>query len=509
MNLIGAEILLLCDENFNILHRGGIIFGIDSNLDSIENLNIDFSDDLDNKKKIRIIEIGDYLELEKKYKNHINKAKFFENCVLCPSFANLHTHLEFSQNNGHLCFGNGFGAWLNSVMQNREELMGGDLQSSIDKEILNILRSGTSLIGEISSNGAELESLAQSPLRVIFFNEAIGSNPSALDFLLSNFKARFNDSLRFVGAKFRAAVAIHSPYSVHFKMLQKVLEFAAKQSKNSKTNFICSAHFLESKEEKQWLEQKSGYFAKFYENFFNSKQEPFYSSSGFLESISSNLKDNFIESKNSIFLFTHCCECEEEHFSQIAALNGRVVSCVRSNFLLCDKTLNLQKCRKAGLLPLFATDGLSSNFTLNILDEARAAFLAHSADFVGFLGDENSKKDLIALCQKASDLSAFKEILDSIESSKNITKAAHLAQEILLSISARSWEAVGLFGGVLKSGAAADFALFELDSMPYENLKNTNENQYFQNSQKDKIILNFLFKAREAKALFIAGEQIF
>lgn len=509
MNLIGAEILLLCDEKFNILYKGGVVFGADSmqnlNLDSIGNLNIDFSDNLDNKNKIRIIEIGDYLELEKKYKKHIKKAIFFENCVLCPAFANLHTHLEFSQNSGELSFGAGFGAWLNSVMKKREKLMAGDLQSSINKEISNILSSGTSLIGEISSNGAELESLAQSPLRVVFFNEAIGSNPSALDFLFSNFKARFFESLRFVGPKFRAGVAIHSPYSVHSKMLQKVLEFAAKQSKNRKTNFICSAHFLESEEEKQWLDQKSGYFAKFYENFFNSKQEPFYSSSGFLESISSSLKANLIESKNSILLFTHCCECEEEHFSQIAALNGRVVSCVRSNFLLCNKTLNLQKCRAAGLLPLFATDGLSSNFTLNILDEARAAFLAHSAEFAPFL---NSEKDSITLCQKASDLSHFKGLLDSIENSKNITNIALLAQEILLSISARSWEALGLFGGVLKLGAAADFALFELDSMLFENLKNGCKNDFSQ-SQKDKIILNFLFKAREAKALFIAGERIF
>ena len=168
MRIIGADFVALCNTEFDVLKQGGICF--DGN---------------------GILEIAPYAQLCEKYKKV--KAQFYDSCVITPSFANLHLHLEFSQNDGILHFGD-FGEWLDSVIEKREVLMNGDLQSAMQAGIRTCLKSGVGFVGAISSNGLDLEALANAPLRVLYFNEAIGSNPQVLDVLYQNFQARFKES---------------------------------------------------------------------------------------------------------------------------------------------------------------------------------------------------------------------------------------------------------------------------------------------------------------------------
>jgi cytosine/adenosine deaminase-related metal-dependent hydrolase len=87
--------------------------------------------------------------LEKLYPNAVVEERK-ENSVLYPGFINTHVHLEFSANKTTLQYGE-FMPWLNSVIENREELVG-----SCDNEVMmnackEMMHSGVTTFGAISS----------------------------------------------------------------------------------------------------------------------------------------------------------------------------------------------------------------------------------------------------------------------------------------------------------------------------------------------------------------------
>uniref|UniRef100_UPI00262E6590 amidohydrolase family protein n=1 Tax=Helicobacter rodentium TaxID=59617 RepID=UPI00262E6590 len=136
MQIIGADFVVLCDAEFRVLKRGGICF--------------------DSKE---ILAIDSYEGLCAQYKGV--PSQYFESCAITPALANLHLHLEFSQNAGLLHFGN-FGKWLDSVLENREVLMqenleGISLKTAMQQGIQECLQSGVGFVGAVSSYGYDLK----------------------------------------------------------------------------------------------------------------------------------------------------------------------------------------------------------------------------------------------------------------------------------------------------------------------------------------------------------------
>lgn len=382
MQIIGADFVVLCDEGFSVIETGGICF---------------------NAKEI--LEVGHYAELCAKYK--AVKKEYFNACVITPAFANLHLHLEFSKNEGILKFGD-FGEWLDSVLIKRESLMAEGLQNAMQQGVLECLKSGVGFVGAVSSYGEDLEILANSPLRVLYFNEVIGSSVEALDVLYQNFLVRLEDSKAKKSERFIPAVAVHSPYSVHSKLLEKVLQVTKEQ------NLPLSVHFLESYAEKQWLESSGGYFKGFYERFFEKTIHTFYSVESFLKAF------NGIEN----VYFTHCLEANVEILERIKAQKGKIITCPKSNRLLNGKYLDLQAVKNVEIPLCLGTDGKSSNDSLSLLEELRIALFAY-ADI-------------------------------PLES---------LAKELLLSVTRNAFVNTKLPLGELKAGNFSDFAVFKLPKM--------------------------------------------
>lgn len=407
MRIIGADFVALCNAEFDVLKQGGICFDTNG-----------------------ILEIAPYMQLRQKYKNV--EAQFYDSCVITPSFANMHLHLEFSQNDGILHFGD-FGKWLDSVIEKREALMSGDLQSAMQAGINACLKSGVGFVGAISSNGLDLEVLANAPLRVLYFNEAIGSNAQMLDVLYQNFQARFKESQSKASARFIPAVAVHSPYSVHSKLLQKVLEFA------KENNAPLSVHFLESCAEKEWLMQSSGYFSAFYEKFFNAKLKSFFSVDSFLDAFS-DFKGVY---------FTHCLEAGSKEFAKIFRMQGKIITCPKSNRLLNNKFLDINCIEQNGIPLCIGTDGKSSNDTLSLLDELRIALFAY-ADM----------------------------------------PLEVLARKLLLSVTRNAFVDTSLPLGELKCGNWADFAVFKLPKV------------------EEFLAQHLILYAKEAQQLLIQGKEV-
>lgn len=410
--IIGASCVFLCDEKFSILQNAGVLFQCDPQT-----------------QQNKILAISDFESLKSKYP--LIPSSFHKDCVLLPALSNAHIHLEFSNNQSHLMYGD-FPSWLKSVITHRDELFE-NLQTSIKKEIELQLEGGIASIGAISSYGFDISLLSQSPLRVTLFNEAIGSNPQALDFLYANLCERLEETQKLKNSKFRPALAIHSPYSTHFVFAKKVANLAREKG------LKISCHFLESQEEKQWLEEKKGWFKEFFTSFFNqANAQPSMDAYQFLDLF-----------KDLSPLFVHCLFANEEILSEISNLNGFIVSCPRSNRLLNNVYLDLQSLKKLHLSPIFSTDGLSSNYSLNLIEEIRNAFF-------GYVN----------------------------------LNATELAKDLILGITALPAEALGIQNGTIAKNKLADLAVFECKGI----------------SQSKQQSLHFILHAHtKVKELFING----
>jgi cytosine/adenosine deaminase-related metal-dependent hydrolase len=328
LKIISADYLLICDESFTVLEKCAICFD-------------------EQIKEIAPLEV-----LTSKYPD----AKVIHcepNTVLMPGLTNVHVHLEFSANKTTLQYGDFIG-WLNSVIEHRDTLSTTCDDACIDKVLEDMLQSGTTTIGAISSFGVDLNSCVKTPMNVVYFNEVLGSNPAAVDALYGDFLGRLEESSRFESDNFTPAISIHSPYSTHPILAKKALGISKMRG------MVVSTHFMESEAERNWLDSGDGDFKAFFENFAPNAR-PVNDGFSYLE---------LFEDQN--ILFTHATKATDAEFEIINAL-GTVTHCPVSNRLLGNGKLDINRVKNLTL----GTDGLSSNSSLSLWDEMRAALMMH------------------------------------------------------------------------------------------------------------------------------------
>ena len=404
MNILKAKFIMLCDENFTILQDQAVAFDE------------------------RILAVGDASELKAKFPNAIfNDLK---DALIAPAFINPHVHLEFSANKTSLIYGD-FLEWLSSVISSRETLSKDAGENLISKTIKSIQKSGVGTIGAVSSFASDLEACAKSSARIIYFNEILGSNEEFLEASRANFKRRFDESVKFQNELFIPAISVHSPYSTHPSLAKTAINLAKER------NSPVSTHLMESNHERDWLESAQGGFKEWLEKF-NKSPKPLYSATSFIELF-----------KGVRTLFTHCVYLED--FSAFDRELHSVTHCAFSNRLLSKKSLNLQNLIDKNISFNIGTDGLSSNISLNFLDELRANLLIH---------DEFDLKNL--------------------------------ARILILASTSRCAKSLNLELGEIKTGKIADIAV-------YENFAQVGE---------DELALMFLLHAKECAELYVQGRCV-
>jgi len=353
-----------------------------------------------------------------------------KNSVLYPGFINTHVHLEFSANKTSLKYGS-FMPWLNSVIEHREDLVGCCDNEVMMNECEAMMRSGVTTFGAISSFGNELEVCEKTPQRVVFFNELIGSNAQYADMLYGDFMERVKASMACEpSSHITPAVAIHSPYSVHPIILQKAVN-VAKEHK-----LPLSAHFLESQAEREWLERGEGELKGFFKKYFNTEVPV------------TNIQEFMYAFDTYPTHFTHCTQANQVELDYLAEKGHSLAHCPRSNRYLGCGRLAIENLK----LPYsVATDGLSSNDSLSILDELRAGLMLHH--------------------QAPVEL---------------------LATKFIESITSSAADIFGLECGRIEVGKLSDFAVVTLAEAP---------------KREEEIALWSILHTKEISALYINGEK--
>jgi len=334
VTLITADFVLTCNENFEIIEEGAILFDA------------------------TILEVGKSAELQAKHPN-VTVIETPKNSVILPGLINSHVHLEFSANQSMLRYGD-FIPWLRSVIKHREELSALATTELITCKLQEMLHSGTTTLGAISSFGADLEACAATAQRVVYFNEVLGSIPSAVDAMYGDFRGRLEASKEFTCKRFIPAVSVHSPYSTHPILAKKALQIAREES------CVVSTHFMESTAERAWIDEGKGDFETFF-SAFNPHAKPMCSSVEFLELFSQNPT-----------LFTHAVHATKNELEMIAEQKATLTHCPVSNRLLGVGKLDLEAVQKKNINLTLGTDGLSSNISLSLWDEMRSALMMHA-----------------------------------------------------------------------------------------------------------------------------------
>jgi cytosine/adenosine deaminase-related metal-dependent hydrolase len=333
-----------------------------------------------------------------------------KNSLLMPGLINAHVHVEFSANKTSLSYGD-FMNWLYSVIENREELIGGCDATCMKKAIDKMLESGITTFGAVSSHGMDLEACADAAQNVVFFNELIGSQAVMADALFDDFLSRLDASKSAKREGFYPAVAIHSPYSVHPILIKKALEIV----KNEELKL--TAHFMESDAERDWLDSNEGDFKDFFEKLLKQN----YSVSDSKE---------FLEHFNTQqTLLTHAVKANDDELKSISKNKHTIIHCPISNRLLGNGAIDLNALQEKEINWVCATDGLSSNYALDLFEEMKCALFMHSE-----------------------------------------MPLLELAKKLINSVTINAASALNLNTGEIKEGKNADMLVLDLDKEPSDEL---------------------------------------
>ena len=356
-----------------------------------------------------IEKIAPFEELLDKYPN-AKVTTLRENSLLMPGLINAHVHIEFSANKTQLSYGD-FMGWLYSVIENREELIGGCNSECMSKAIDAMLESGITTFGAISSHGMDLEACENAAQNVVYFNELIGSQATMADTLFTDFLSRLDASKTVKREGFYPAVAIHSPYSVHPVLIKKALGIVKEEK------LKLTAHFMESQAERDWLDSSDGDFKEFFGTLLKQKHNV------------SDAKEFLEHFEGHGTLLTHVSNANDEELEIIATNRHTVIHCPISNRLLGNKTLNIKALNDKNIKWIVATDGLSSNYKLDLFEEMKMSLFMHSdAPLLEF------------------------------------------ANALLRGVTIDAAEALGLNTGEIVEGKNADMLILDLDKEPSEEL---------------------------------------
>ena len=333
-----------------------------------------------------------------------------EHSLVMPGLINPHVHLEFSGNKTTLTYGS-FLPWLHSVIDNREALINDCSTDCMKRAMQMMLESGTTTFGAVSSHGMDLEAAAQAPQNVVFFNELIGSQAAMADALYGDFTERLKASEAVTRRGFYPAIAIHAPYSVHPVLIRRALQLAEARG------LPLSAHFMESPAERRWLDENEGEFKPFFGDFLKQEQAV-------------NSAESFLELfTGHPALMTHVVHATDTELETLAKVGHTVIHCPISNRLLGNGAIDLDALEKHGVNWVCGTDGLSSNYRLDLFEEMKIALFMHSE-----------------------------------------TPLLPLAKRLLRSTTAGAAEALGLNTGAIEAGKNADMLVLQLDAEPDEQL---------------------------------------
>ncbi|MCE9566423.1 MAG: amidohydrolase family protein [Planctomycetes bacterium] len=289
------------------------------------------------------------------------------NVAIIPGLVNAHTHLDLSGARGQIppTSADQFTDWLRGVIAFRKDCTQLQVKAHIRFGLAECLNAGTTLLGDISSDGASWDAVAAAKTRAVVFHEVLGLSSQ-------RFQHSAATAVRWIcnghpgTATCSPGVSPHAPYSVCADRLPS-LTAALPLLGNRIT-----VHLAETKAELELLTKFSGPFVEFLTEL--GAWDP----SG-LALGPTQILDATRAAKHA--LYAHCNYLPPE---TAFAPNQSVAYCPRTHTAFGHSPHPFREFMKRGVRVCLGTDSLASNPDLDILAEAR---FVH-ASYPDFPGDQ-------------------------------------------------------------------------------------------------------------------------
>jgi cytosine/adenosine deaminase-related metal-dependent hydrolase len=273
------------------------------------------------------------------------------NVAILPGLANAHTHLDLTGLKGKLQPTADFVQWLRGVVQYRRSLSPLQAANDIRAGIAECIRQGTTLIGDIASQGWSWPILAQAPVRAVVFYELLGLPKDRAE--ISESQARRWLEEHPATLTCRPGISPHAPYSVRFSLFEAAFEIA-------RTHQVALAsHVSETPDELELLRHRRGPLVEFLSGLGVWDPE------GLIHETETLIRQN-----NFNFLVIHGNYLELDWLSKSWA-KTTVVYCPRTHAAFGHAPHPFREILAAGGRVALGTDSLASNPDLSLLTEAR------------------------------------------------------------------------------------------------------------------------------------------
>jgi len=271
--------------------------------------------------------------------------------VLMPALINAHTHLELSGFQGKVDCTQGFGPWVQAVLELRETLTPADLTAAAESGLREMAATGTGALCEISSLGLTAETVARSGLAGFWALEMLGN--------ASNEPA--NTLWDWPGA-IQPTLAGHAPHTTAPDLLADSKQAAEGYQRPF------SIHVSESDAEVEFIVRGRGDWAEFltargidYSNWNLPTRSPI----AYLDRLGL---------LNERTLAVHVLHADSDDLDILQQRQTPVCVCPRSNLALHGRLPAIPDMLARNIPVCLGTDSLASTPSLNLFDEM--AFVA-------------------------------------------------------------------------------------------------------------------------------------
>jgi 5-methylthioadenosine/S-adenosylhomocysteine deaminase len=282
--------------------------------------------------------------------------------ALLPGLVNCHTHLELSGLSGPVASGP-FAAWLVTLIERRRAIpLAGQAVAAL-AGARQLIQSGTTCVGEVSSSGQSLAPLRSLGLRGVVYREILGLAPEEAEARLEAAQADLGAMQEAVrGGLLRVGLSPHSPYSLSEEL------FRACGVLLGRWPLPCCIHTAESAEEAEFLSTGRGAIADLVYPAVGCRVPP--------PRQRARSPIEYLDWLGALAwrpVLVHAVHVDRSDFRRMVGHGASVAHCPRSNALLSDGVAPVADFLARGIPVGLGTDSLASVPTLDLWDEMQAA----------------------------------------------------------------------------------------------------------------------------------------
>jgi 5-methylthioadenosine/S-adenosylhomocysteine deaminase len=287
--------------------------------------------------------------------------------ALLPGLVNCHTHLELCDLPSPAADGS-FSTWLVTLIERRRQLPLAAQAAAAEAGARELLESGTTCVGEVSTSGQSLAPLLRQGLRGVVYREILGlpreEAEARCDAARADLRAMQQAAC---GARLRVGLSPHSPYSLSEEL------FGACGPLLRGTGVPCCIHVAESLEEVEFLSTGRGSIPRLLYPAVGCPVPPPRRPAGSPVA--------YLEALGALAwrpLLIHAVHVNAADIRRMAEAGVSVAHCPRSNTRLSGGVAPVPELLSEGIPVGLGTDSLASAQTLDLWDEMRAALEVHA-----------------------------------------------------------------------------------------------------------------------------------